>query len=49
VERKLPVSPGDRYVIVCSRNPLADARAPTDNSPTLALEFVKSLDVKSAL
>jgi len=50
VERKLPVSPGERYAIVRSRNPLADsdACAPTDNSPTLALEFVKSLDAKSA-
>lgn len=28
VERKLPVSPGDRYVIVCSQNPLSDGTCP---------------------
>lgn len=47
VERKLPVSPGDRYAIVRSQNPLADAQSMhvprLITSPTLALEFVKSL------
>lgn len=52
MERKLPVSPGDRYVIVRSQNPLADAQSMhvprLITSPTLALEFVKSLDAEPA-
>lgn len=47
VEKKLPVSPKDRCVILRSHNPLAPKLMHSHKSPTLALEFVKSLDVKS--